>query len=271
MRLGIAHSSARGAQLNEAEGTPQVNVFGVKINLVTPPRLVEFVDEAVKSRAKRRIAFCSVHGVMESQSSPVLRSALNTVDVAAPDGLPLVWYIHRLGFKNIERTAGPDFMPLAFENGVVRGWRHYLYGSTESILEALTLNLKQTYPGTQIVGSYSPPFRPLTDDETSVVAAQINAANPDLVWVGLGMPRQELWMAEFQARLDAPVLLGVGAAFEILAGKRKRAPAWMRRHGLEWLHRFAQEPRRLWRRYLLCSRFIWMALNPFRSRTDLPE
>jgi N-acetylglucosaminyldiphosphoundecaprenol N-acetyl-beta-D-mannosaminyltransferase len=159
--------------------------------------------------------------------------------------------MNALGAELPDRVYGPDLMAKHFERSVATGVRHFLYGGrNEGALVQLTLNLRRRYSGVQIVGGYSPPFRQLSDAELDDVAAKINDARPDVVWVGIGVPKQEKWMAEMRARLDAPVLIGVGAAFDFHAGLIPQAPGWMQRAGLEWLFRLAQEPRRLWRRYL---------------------
>ncbi len=185
--------------------------------------------------------------------------AVNGSDIVATDGMPLVWLSRLKGARAIDRVYGPDALLAFCEHGLTRGWRHFFYGGTPESVGRLTNRLQARFPGLQVAGSHAPPFRPLTDVEKADVIEQINSANPDLVWVGLGMPKQELWSAEFQPHLDAPVLLAVGAAFDFHAGTVKQAPHWMQRASMEWLYRLVQEPRRLWRRYLIGNtRFVWL-------------
>jgi N-acetylglucosaminyldiphosphoundecaprenol N-acetyl-beta-D-mannosaminyltransferase len=201
-----------------------------------------------------------------------LQSAVQDAEVISPDGMPLVWVAKLKGEKAIERVAGPTFLPAAVEHGIARGWRHYFYGGSPETLDQLTASLGSQFPGMQIAGAHSPPYRHLSSDEVDADIARINDARPDLVWVGLGMPKQELWMARYQSRLDAPVLLGVGAAFDFNAGTIKRAPQWMQSFGLEWSHRLVQEPQRLWRRYIVGNtRFLLMVgLEVLRDRRRSP-
>ena len=188
--------------------------------------------------------------------------------------MPLVWFTRKSGHPEIKRADGPNSMTAICEQGVALGFRHYFYGSTNEMLEALERNLKKRFPGIDIAGSYSPPFRPLTEDERIEVVNQINAAKPDLLWIGLGMPKQELWVAENHSSIDAPVILAVGAAFGFHAGMVRRAPQWMQDRGLEWLFRLSQEPGRLWKRYLLGNPyFVWLAARELllrRARNKTP-
>jgi N-acetylglucosaminyldiphosphoundecaprenol N-acetyl-beta-D-mannosaminyltransferase len=164
--------------------------------------------------------------------------------------VPLVWALRALGHPHASRVYGPDLMAAYCARSARTGTTMYLYGGrSDEALEQLTDALLRSYPGLRIVGGWSPPFRPLTDDERDEVAARINATGADVVWVGTGQPKQEKWMAEMRDRLDAPILVGVGAAFDFHAGIVPQAPAWMQRRGLEWTYRLAREPRRLWRRY----------------------
>ena len=254
----MAHTSVRS-----------VDILGVEIDAMTMPLALEIVESAVQEREKVQFAFCTVHTLVESQDEPRLASAINNA-VACPDGMPLVWLCRLKGARSTHRVYGPDATLALCEYGVSRGWRHYFYGSTEETVKALAQSLTQRFPGLQVAGYYSPPFRQLIPEEDEAIVAQINAASPDLVWVGLGMPKQELWMAEHAPRLDAPVVLAVGAAFDFHSGVKRQAPRWMQKSGLEWLFRLSQEPGRLWRRYPIGNtRFLWLLfreLLPWRQR-----
>ncbi len=175
--------------------------------------------------------------------------------------MPVVWMLRWQGFKNVQRVYGPDLLQAACARSLETGWRHYFYGGAPQVAEKLKDKLCADYPGLQVVGMESPPFRPLTAEEDEDAVQRIRQARPDIVWVGLGAPRQDFWMAEHLDRLGVPVLVGVGAAFDFLSGAKPQAPLWMRRSGLEWLFRLATEPRRLWRRYLIGNpRFLYLCL-----------
>jgi len=179
--------------------------------------------------------------------------------MTAPDGMPLVWLSRLHGQKHVSRVYGPDLMLAVCEASVDRGYTHYFYGGAEGVTEALAHRLVSRFPGLQVVGTYSPPFRPLFPDEDEAIVQLVNEANPDIVWIGLSTPKQEYWMAEHVGRLEAPVMVGVGAAFDFHSGRKKQAPRWMQRSGLEWLFRLLTEPRRLWKRYLINNPlFLWL-------------
>jgi N-acetylglucosaminyldiphosphoundecaprenol N-acetyl-beta-D-mannosaminyltransferase len=188
--------------------------------------------------------------VMASQEDPELRQAVLASDLTVPDGQPLVWAMNMLGHSLPSRVYGPDLFMYACRRAAETGARFYLYGGREESLERLRTELPRRYPGLRLAGVQSAPFRELTDEEAAEAAATINAAEADVVWVGLGVPLQEKWMARMRERLDAPVLIGVGAAFDFHAGIKKQAPDGLQRLGLEWAFRLWHEPRRLWRRYL---------------------
>jgi N-acetylglucosaminyldiphosphoundecaprenol N-acetyl-beta-D-mannosaminyltransferase len=175
--------------------------------------------------------------------------------------MPLVWLSHLKGHTEVERVYGPDLMLACCSRSLERGYRHYLYGGGPGVPERLAERLRQRFPGISIVGCHSPPFRPLTATEDAAIVRQINEARPDIVWVSLSTPKQERWMATHRSPLLAPVMIGVGAAFDMHAGLKPQAPRWMQRSGLEWLFRLLSEPRRLWRRYLRNNPlFVWQLL-----------
>jgi len=226
-------------------------ILGVPIGLIDYERTLEWIDAMVTAREQGYVCVCNVHCVMASQEDPVLRSALIGSSLNVPDGQPLVWALNALGHSLSDRVYGPELMARACARAASSGQRFYLYGGRDQeALVQLALNLRQRYPGIRIVGGYSPPYRSLTEEEQAAVVAEINGAKPDVVWVGIGVPKQEKWMANLRPLLDAPVLIGVGAAFDFHAGLVPQAPPWLQRAGLEWAYRLAREPRRLWRRYL---------------------
>lgn len=228
---------------------PKTHVVGTGISMTSYSEVIDVLDQRPSDRATV-VAVCTVHSVMSARRSPELSEALAAADINTSDGVPLVWAIRWTARPEQERVYGPELVRRAISQTVDRGWRHYFYGSTPETLAALEKAISKSDPDALIVGSYSPPFRSLSQEETEAVLADINAADTDIVWVGLGMPKQELWMQQVRSALPGVVLVGVGAAFDFIAGTKKEAPAWIQRSGLEWLFRLSQEPRRLWRRYI---------------------
>ena len=226
------------------------NVLGVGVSAVDMGRTLAVIGGWIKRRERHYVCVSGVHGVMESWRSEELRRIHNEAGLVTPDGMPLAWLLRLGGHRGTDRVCGPDLMPAAFGAGTAAGWRHYLYGSEPAVLDRLAATLLAIAPGACIAGTFSPPFRPLTPEEDAGIVDTINAARPDVVWVGLSTPKQERWMAAHRGRLEAPVLIGVGAAFDIHAGTRRRAPPILRRTGFEWTYRLFQEPRRLAQRYI---------------------
>ena len=201
-----------------------------------------------------------VHELVEAHDSGALRDALSQ-GLVEPDGMPLVWLARRADAA-VERVCGPDFMPALIGAGVERQRSHFFYGGGPGVPEGLAARFAARYPGLRVAGTLSPPFRPLSAAEDEAIVARINAAKPDYVWVGLGAPKQDLWVAEHRSRLDAAALLAVGAAFDFHAGRRRRAPRWMQRSGTEWLFRLVTEPRRLAGRYTrVNARFLALVIG----------
>jgi N-acetylglucosaminyldiphosphoundecaprenol N-acetyl-beta-D-mannosaminyltransferase len=226
-------------------------VLGVPLALIDYEGTLDWIDGAVAVRHRGYVCVAATHTVMAARDDPALRSAVLGADFTVPDGQPLVWALKLLGHPVDDRVYGPDLMDRACARAARTGRRFYLYGGrNQGALAQLARVLRLRYPGLQIVGGYVPPYRELTDAEEEAVAADIRRSGADVVWVGIGVPKQEKWMARMRHRIDAPVFVGVGAAFDFHAGLIPQAPGWMQRVGLEWLFRLAHEPRRLWRRYL---------------------
>jgi N-acetylglucosaminyldiphosphoundecaprenol N-acetyl-beta-D-mannosaminyltransferase len=224
--------------------------------------LLQIMDRWIADKERHYVCTLDVHALMESQNASDIRQIYGAASVVTPDGMPLVWLLRRAGHAAAGRTCGPDLMPAMFDHSQRTGTRHFLYGSTAKTLALLAANLHRKYPSAGIVGSHSPPFRDLLPGEDVEIADLINAADADIVWVGLGAPKQDRWMAAYRPRLCAPVLVGVGAAFDMLAGNVRRAPRFIQRSGFEWAFRVLLEPRRLWRRYAESnSRFALMLLQ----------
>jgi N-acetylglucosaminyldiphosphoundecaprenol N-acetyl-beta-D-mannosaminyltransferase len=228
-----------------------VDVLGIPLGLTDYENALDWMDAAVENRDRVYVCVCNVHAVMAAAEDPELRSALLGSDLNVPDGQPLVWAMNLLGHSLRDRVYGPELMARSCSRAATSGQRLYLYGGrNQGALVQLALNLRQRYPGIRIVGGYSPPHRPLCDEERDSVVREINESHADVVWAGIGVPKQEKWMADMRNDLEAPVLVGVGAAFDFHGGLVPQAPPVLQESGLEWAYRLAHEPRRLWRRYL---------------------
>ncbi len=239
------------AALGPMSSTSTVDVVGVPLALTDYRRALDWIDDMVARGERGYMCVCNVHTVMASNEDKELHAALHSSAMNVPDGQPLVWAINSLGHSLAGRVYGPELMARACERAANTGHRFYLYGGrNQGALVQLALNLRRRYPGVNIVGGYSPPHRPLTPEEEDAVAEEINHTQADVVWIGIGVPKQEKWMARMRPRLDATLLIGVGAAFDFHAGLVPQAPARLQTAGLEWAFRLAHEPRRLWRRYL---------------------
>jgi len=239
--------------------TSRLRVLGVPISALSWDQALHNLLAWAIVRQSRYVCICNAHSVVTAASDARFRAALENADMATPDGAPVAWMLRRLGRAAQPRIDGPDLMWRCCAQMAEHGQSVYLYGSTPATLQQLVPRLQQAFPRLRIAGTRSPPFRPPTADEDADDVAAINASGAAVVWVSLGCPKQELWMASHAGRVQA-VMVGVGAAFDFHAGMVPRAPQWMQRHGLEWLHRLASEPRRLWRRYLVTNTlFIWGA------------
>lgn len=251
---------------------PRTNVLGVGVSAIDMADALRTIEGWIEARTPGYVCVTGVHGVMESQRDESLRRIHNEAGLVTPDGMPLVWLSRLAGHRHVRRVYGPDLMLECCARSVERGWRHFLYGGGEGVPELLAERLVARYPGLQIAGAFSPPFRPLTDEEDAEIVERIDRSRADFVWVGLSTPKQERWMHAHVGQLQAPVLLGVGAAFDFHAGLKRQAPRWMQRAGLEWFFRMLTEPRRLWRRYCVNNPlFVWAVLLQAlgRRRTDL--
>jgi N-acetylglucosaminyldiphosphoundecaprenol N-acetyl-beta-D-mannosaminyltransferase len=230
---------------------PYINVLGVKINAISMDSAIRSIARWIKDRHKVYCNVCAVHTIMECQRNEMLRSIVNNSDLSTPDGMPLVWLAHHYGFREATRVYGPDLMLSVCEQSQRRGYRHFFYGGKPGVVDQLCENLKNRYPALEVAGSYSPPLRNVGYLEEPGVIRCINDASADIVWVGLGTPKQDFWVAQHRKHLNAPVLVAVGAAFDFHAGIIRQAPKWVQESGLEWAFRLMQEPRRLAHRYLI--------------------
>ena len=246
-------------QVNKAT-IPVCNILGVGIAAINMDWLIEFTCKNIDRLSGDYMCVSNVHTTVMSYEDPEYCAVQNGGIMAIPDGGPLSSLGRHRGFAEMHRTTGPSYMEEMLKLSEQYGWRHYFYGSTEETLTKLREQLLEQYPNLQIADMYSPPFRPLTEEEDNLVIERINEAKPDFIWVALGAPKQEKWMADHQGKLQG-FMVGVGAAFDYLAGNIHRAPAWMQRCNLEWLYRLIQDPKRLFKRYLVTnSKFIWHAV-----------
>jgi N-acetylglucosaminyldiphosphoundecaprenol N-acetyl-beta-D-mannosaminyltransferase len=228
----------------------RTNILGVGVSAVNMETAVQTIFDWIDREERHYVCVTGVHGVIESQKSPDLRKIHNEAGMVTPDGMPLAWLLKVAGFQHSDRVCGPELMPNVFVRSQRRVVRHFLYGGSPKALELLRGRMMELAPEARIVGIYSPPYRALTEEEDANIVTAINSSEADIVWVGLSTPKQERWMADHRTRLSAPVLIGVGAAFDMHAGQIRRAPLFLRRTGFEWTYRLLLEPRRLWRRYL---------------------
>lgn len=237
------------------------NVIGSPIDMLDWKWAVQRISDWAHAKDSRVVCICNVHSVVTARQDPEFAQVIREADMATPDGAPVAWLLRKLGATGQDRINGPDLMWKYCAHAAVTGESIYLYGASEATLAELVKALSARFPDLRIAGSYSPPFRPLTLAEDEAVVQAINQSGAGVVWVSLGCPKQEKWMAAHRNRIQA-VMVGVGAAFDYHAGTIQRAPLWMQKNGLEWLHRLASEPRRLWKRYLVTNTlFIWFAVR----------
>jgi N-acetylglucosaminyldiphosphoundecaprenol N-acetyl-beta-D-mannosaminyltransferase len=227
----------------------RVNVLGVGISPLSIPLAVAAMGRAIEHRSKGYICVTGVHGVSEAQTNPAFRSILNRAFLNTPDGMPMVWLGRLAGHAGMDRVYGPDLLHQACRVSAQTGWKHFFYGGAPGVAELLASSLQSRYSHLQVAGTYTPPFRPLNPEEKEALRKQVATVRPDIIWVGLSTPKQEAFMAEALPGLDTTLMVGVGAAFDLVSGRVRQAPRWIQRCGFEWLFRFFQEPGRLWKRY----------------------
>ena len=248
--------------LDSPPSVPRVDVLGVNVSAINMDHALDVIDHWVTMGDREYVCVTGVHGVMESRRDPALQQIHNRAGLVTPDGMPLVWWSRATGHSHAGRVYGPDLMLAACERSLTNGYRHFFYGGADGVADLLARRLSKRFPGLQVAGTYTPPFRKLTAAEDEDVVTMINDSGADIVWVGLSTPKQEYWMAEHLGRLEASVMIGVGAAFDFHAGLKKQAPRFVQHSGFEWLFRLATEPRRLWKRYLRNNpEFVYLAVD----------
>jgi N-acetylglucosaminyldiphosphoundecaprenol N-acetyl-beta-D-mannosaminyltransferase len=244
-------------QNSATTGSARFPVLGIDVDAVQIPETIAILQRWIASRARcHYVAVTGMHGISEAVSDPEFRAALKSASLVVCDGMPLVWLGRLHGHALRRRVYGPELME-TFCRVTGSDFRHFFYGGAPGVPEHLAEVMQERH-GIQVVGTYSPPFRPLMPDEDQEVMDMIATARPDVLWIGLSTPKQERWMYEHRDKLNVPAVLGVGAAFDLNTGRLVQAPSWMRENGLEWLFRLCAEPRRLWRRYLIRGPiFVW--------------
>jgi N-acetylglucosaminyldiphosphoundecaprenol N-acetyl-beta-D-mannosaminyltransferase len=236
------------------------DVLGVRVSPINMPMALATLEGWISRRESHYVTVTPGHAVMDAYHDPELRRIFNASGMTTPDGMSVVWFLKLKGYKHVSRVYGPDLMLALCNAGVVKGYRHFLYGGEPGVADLLKTKLVARFPGLKICGTYTPPFGDLSAEEDRSVVDAINARAPDVVWVGLSTPKQERWMAAHLGRVKAPVLIGVGAAFDFISGRKPQAPRWMQQGGLEWLFRLAVEPRRMWPRYRQYPAFVFLAM-----------
>ncbi len=234
------------------ESVRTVDVLGVRISVIDQQRAREILFDAVRGGRRGYVAVTGVHGVMEAQDDEEFRAILNSALLTTPDGMPMVWMGKLQGERSIARVYGPDLMLNLCDHSRAENFSHFFYGGAPGVADDLAQKLSERFPGLNIAGTFTPPFRPLNETELADLQQQVRAARPDFFWIGLSTPKQERFMAvHLQLLPETKIMIGAGAAFDLLTGRIRQAPPWMQRSGLEWLYRLIQEPRRLSRRYLI--------------------
>jgi len=233
-----------------ADPPPRFNVLGVGVSALTLDRARDFLLGARGGVRLGYVCLGTAHGLSEARADPEFRRILNRSRLTTPDGMPLVWLAHRLGHREVTRVYGPDLMLAACDAGRAVGLTHYFFGGGPGVAEMLREKLSRRFPGLRVAGTFTPPFRPMSEQELAALRTDVAAKRPDIFWVGLGTPKQERFMAAHGSELDAGLLVGVGAAFDFFSGRVRQAPRWVQRSGFEWLFRLGMEPRRLGPRYL---------------------
>lgn len=259
--------SAASKSLAELAQPRYANVLGVSIDAVNMEQALEMVSARLWAGRKGYVCFVDVHGILEALKSKIVAETYVQAAMAMPDGTPTVWVGRAQGLREINYVTGPGMMEEIFRRDEFAGYSHYFYGGEPGVADDLAATLCRKYPWARIVGTYTPPFRELTYEEEEELVAEVNRLKPDIVWIGIGTPRQDLWMRRMLPHLDIRMMFGVGAAFDFLTGRIRLCPEWMKRAGLHWLHRLAQDPRRLWMRNVRNTSFLWhIALQLAGSR-----
>jgi N-acetylglucosaminyldiphosphoundecaprenol N-acetyl-beta-D-mannosaminyltransferase len=246
------------------------NVLGVQIGAIDMPVALDQIRGWIENKERQYICVAPAHSVMDAYKSPELRTIMNMSGMVTPDGMGIVWLLKLFGHRHVRRVYGPDLVKAVCGMGVRRGYRHFFYGGEDGVARGMASKLVSLIPGLQIAGMHTPPRGTAGQSKDDRMVELINSHSPDIVWIGLSSPKQEYWMAEHLGRIQAPVMIGVGAAFDFIAGTKPQAPRWVQRSGFEWLFRLISEPRRLWPRYRQYPKFVLLALAQLLGLKDYP-
>ncbi|GAA1682223.1 WecB/TagA/CpsF family glycosyltransferase [Kribbella yunnanensis] len=234
-----------------ATAADRVDVLGIQVSVTNLDHTVATFERWIDHGERQLVCVTDMNALLHAKADERLTEVYNTAGLVVPDGMPLVWAGKKAGFEQMDRVAGPDLLERVMTEAAERGWTQYFYGGAEGVADELRMRFQEQHPALKVLGVECPPYRALTEAEDAETVDRMNSARPDIIWVGLGAPKQERWMAEHRERLNAAILIGVGAAFDFHTGRLDRAPLWMQRAGLEWSYRLYKEPRRLWKRYLI--------------------
>jgi N-acetylglucosaminyldiphosphoundecaprenol N-acetyl-beta-D-mannosaminyltransferase len=240
---------------------PRIPILGVNVSALNMELALSQLSAWVKERSQAYVCVTPAHAIMECVNDPNLLPVYNEANLVTPDGMSVVWLLRLKGCRNVQRVYGPDLFLAACAEGVGLGWKHYFYGGVPGVAQQLAGKLKERMPGLHVVGTCSPPFGQPDAEQEKALLDIVNTCRADILWVGMSSPWQETWMHAHLSKVKVPVMIGVGAAFDFLAGNKKQAPRWMQRSGLEWLFRLAGEPKRLWPRYRQYPRFVFLAIQ----------
>jgi N-acetylglucosaminyldiphosphoundecaprenol N-acetyl-beta-D-mannosaminyltransferase len=240
----------------------KASILGVQTDAQRFDQAIDQLQDWATDSKGRYVCTCPVYTLMMCRENPLVMRAVNGADMVTADGMPVVWVQRRRGHKEAERVYGPDVMEALLARTADTNIKHYFWGGLPGVADTLVQRMKAQHPTLKVAGTYSPPVSAVGDTPDSAVVERLNDSGADVIWVGLGSPKQDIWMMRYRPALRAPLLIGVGAAFDMLAGVKSQAPRWMQRSGLEWVFRLAQEPRRLGRRYLVYNPlFVWHVLR----------
>ncbi len=247
----------------------RISMLNTEVSVTNLDSASLYIEDCINQRCQTYVCVAPVSTIVDAHENDEYRKIINHSGMTTPDGMPVVWLGRMKGERAIERTYGPDLMLKCCDLSQQKGYRHFFYGGTTQSNELMIANLGKKFPQLNIVGKITPPIRNIGEKEDQVVLEEINKANPDILWVGLGSPKQDYWMHNHRDKLKVPVMVGVGAAFDFLAGVKKQAPVWMRKMGLEWFFRLCCEPRRLWKRYIIGNtKFVYWVVKDFLKRNS---
>lgn len=243
-----------------------IEILGINTTAQRFAEAVNTLMDWARENTPHYVCTCPVYTLMMGVEQPTVRQALNSASMVTADGMPVVWMQRKLGDPGAERVYGPDLMTALCSAGVGCGLRHFFFGGTAGVANQVAEHVQHRFPGLVVAGTYAPPYAPVGNSPNQEFVTMLNESRAHVIWVGLGSPKQDIWMMRYRPVLDAPLLIGVGAAFDFVAGTKRQAPSWMRRSGFEWVFRLTQEPRRLWKRYLIYNfRFLWQIWRHYLS------